>query len=428
MADVEAMRLEYLQCLGAWMPTVTIHMAMRTITELRNASGDEEVAIVVTDTNTKRRVGGQEVTLVEIGVVPVSKLGAGAVVTRIPRRLARFDALGEVHEYFAGLTHREAVSCIRRAAENGESIALYLRSFDLSARADEATEMSFPEMSYPLPQSGFPVVATQINPGQEDARLQEVLLSHGVRNIVAIANPRDPIQSGSIPKILVSDDMWQVVLHGLVKLCKPIVVLIASPSPGVLYELRQIVNSGKASHTVLVIYNQFEPLELSPFPRETPKELLHEWEQLLTLFPHVVAYEKASDDLPHAWNAAMAAPDVPISGDVIIPGNFGPLTAMTNRAAEELERLLDEAAVLMEKGELRKAEDLVYEAAVFAAFANSDSYRAVSYLVLGQLAAQLGSPDEAHELIVWAKELVQKSELHGLAGAVSSVARRWNVD
>ena len=83
------------------------------------------------------------------------------------------------------------------------------------------------------------------------------------------------------------------------------------------------------------------------------------------------------------------------------------------------ERMLKEAIHLMQSARLSEAEDLIYNAALCAYFANADELRFSCYVGLRAVAQRIGDTKQALELIQWAEALALRKGLTDITSTPS---------
>jgi hypothetical protein len=341
--------------------------------------------------------------------------------TAFSRRSVRFMNLQSLYRHISSVTHFDAIRLLIESSQQGRAVALYLRSFDLSAGMGRIVDPTV-KISETDPDD----VATFSS--RTDREFQQRLAEAVTGPIVGIANRRaaSVFDFQGIPKIIVRDEMWSAVVSGLVANSYPIVVYASSPSIGLLLELELIIREAKAANTIFVeaaenIAGTRAPLLQRIKCQWMQDEMMCRWRAVDAAFTNRVSSNDDAAVLQAAWREALSTRGTRASPPIIpLPDNYGPPTPVADAIAEDAEKLLTDAMRALETGHIPEGEDLAYKGLVRAVFAHHPAHIVWAFLFVGVAAQMVGAFDESSEILQWTITLAEKAGIpEGKAMAVA---------
>jgi hypothetical protein len=383
--------------LTSWLSPNIVEAGMVTTGRFANDVGQDEVGMTLTF---KEAADGSYMAMILNDAAPIPDHPTANHIA-VSRRMMRFSNLSRLHDYFESFTHSQAISVLKRALDANERVALYLRSFELSAVVvnDVADSLRL----YP----GRAECATV--PRTNDKEFQKLVASMFDGPIIALSNRADSIHSSVIPELVCASD-WQDVIESFVRNATPIILLIAEPSQGVLTELELIIRCKKCEQTIIVRaaapklitgLTDSEGVKRNAIARDR-------WQSTLAAFPHQFDLNGIDGRLRDLIVKMRREAPPQGEGTLVIPANYGPPTPLASAAAKEADGWLHQAMQKHMMGEILEAEDLVYQTAVVSYFAHADELRVMAYFILGKLAMDLGRVDESRPLFEWTKKLAAR--------------------
>lgn len=397
----------------SWLPMEVVDGALATETIYANASGRDLIGVRAVP---EIHEDGVFVKLDYEAPVPDAPTQSH---TAFSRRSVRFMNLQSLYRHISSVTHFDAIQLLTESSQQGREVALYLRSFDLSTGmgliADPTVKISETDD-----------VATFSS--RADREFQQRLAEAVTGPIVGIANRRaaSVFDFQGIPKIIVRDEMWSMVVSGLVAYSYPIVVYASSPSIGLLLELELIIREAKAANTIFVeaaenVAGTRAPLLHRIKCQSMPDEMMCRWRAVDAAFTNRVSSNDDAAVLQAAWGEALSSRVTRASPPVIpLPDNYGPPTPVADAIAKEAERLLTDAMRALETGHVPEGEDLAYKGLVRAVFAHHPPHIVWAFLSVGVAAQMVGAFDESSEILQWTITLAEKAGIpEGKAMAVA---------